>query len=69
MYGNLKAEMGRNDVTVMSIAKLLGISRDTVSYKLNGCTSFSIEQAFAIKSTFFPTLPIEYLFARDKETA
>lgn len=55
-YSNLKAEMGRYDVTIEAIAAKLGIHRNSVSYKLNRGGSFSIEEADTIQKEFFPNL-------------
>ncbi len=64
-YGNLRAEMGRCNITAESISRLLGIHRNSVSNKLNGQSSFSIEEAIQIKSTFFPEFEYGYLFRTD----
>lgn len=63
-YSNLKAEMGRRDVTIESIAKELGIHRNSVAYKLNKDGSFSIEEADTIQKKFFPEIPLAKLFER-----
>lgn len=67
-YSNLKAEMGRYDVTIESIASKLGIHRNSVSYKLNKGGSFSIEEADVIQKTFFPQIPLTTLFQKDDDT-
>lgn len=67
-YSNLKAEMGRHDITIEAIAKLLNIHRNSVSYKLNKGGSFSIEEANAIQKTFFPKIPLVTLFTKDEIT-
>ena len=66
-YSNLKAEMGRRDITIEAIARLLGIHRNSVANKLNGPSSFSIEEAIKIKSAFFPTCEYKYLFKHETE--
>lgn len=65
-YSNLKAEMGRYNVTIESIASTLGIHRNSVSYKLNKGGSFSIEEANVIQKTFFPQIPLITLFQKDE---
>ncbi|WP_346961165.1 hypothetical protein [Faecalicatena contorta] len=65
-YSNLKAEMGRYNVTIESIASKLGIHRNSVSYKLNKGGSFSIEEADVIQKTFFPEIPLTVLFQKDE---
>mgnify|MGYP000355716433 FL=1 len=53
---NLKAEMAKCGVTVEAIAEVLKIHRNSASNKINGKSSFTIEEAFEIKTVFFPTL-------------
>lgn len=65
-YGNLKAEMGRRDITIEEIARIIGVHRNSASNKINGPSSFSIEEAMAIKSKFFPDLDYKYLFKTDE---
>lgn len=50
-YSNLKAEMARKDITIESMAQMLGIHRNSVANKLNGASSFSIEEAMKIRAT------------------
>lgn len=65
-YGNLKAEMGRRDITIEAIAKALHIHRNSASNKVNGPSSFSIEEAMIVKDTFFSDLDYEYLFQTEE---
>ena len=62
VYINLKAEMSRKSITMETLSKFLGIHRNSVSNKLNGNSSFSIEEAIKIKNYFFPELSYKYLF-------
>lgn len=64
-YSNLRAEMGRCNITSESLSRLLGIHRNSVYNKLNGQSSFSIEEAIQIKNTFFPEYEYSYLFRAD----
>ena len=66
-YKNLKAEMGRDKVTIESISELLQIHRNSVANKLNGKTTFSIEEAKAIKTAFFPDYTLDYLFDTENQ--
>lgn len=66
-YSNLKAEMGRRDISIESMAKILKIHRNSVSNKLNGSSSFSIEEAMVVKDFFFPDMEYKYLFKTDEE--
>ena len=63
-YPNLKAEMGRNDVSIESLAKALKIHRNSVAYKLNKDGAFSIEEADTIQKQFFPNIPLTVFFKR-----
>ena len=64
---NLKAEMAKCGVTVEAIAEVLKIHRNSASNKINGKSSFTIEEAFEIKTVFFPTLSLDYLFANSAD--
>lgn len=59
---NHLAEMAKKDVSIESISRLLGIHRNSVSNKLNGISSFSIEEAEKIHNEFFPNTKLLYLF-------
>lgn len=64
-YANLKAEMARHGIRQIDLAKLLKVREATISDKINGKTSFDIDEAFLIKRTFFPNMAIEYLFSKE----
>lgn len=67
---NLLAEMARYKVSKADIREVLSCSDKTVWNKLNGITEFSVDEATKIRDTFFPSMKIEYLFARaDNESA
>ena len=66
-HPNLRAEMSRIGIRQKDIAKLLGVSELTVSKKMNGKSSFTIDEAFLIQKTFFPNLSLDYLFSDDTE--
>ena len=66
MYLNLKTEMNRADVSIGDIAEILHIHRNSASAKVNGDTSFTIEEAFALRDAKFPYTSAEYLFKRYK---
>lgn len=61
-YLNLKAEMAKKGITFENVAQLLDIHRNSVSNKINGNSSFSIEQAEKIYNEFFPESKLSYLF-------
>lgn len=66
---NLKAEMAKANITVEAIAEALGIHRNSASNKINGKSKFTIKEAFEIKTIFFPTLSLDYLFGDTKQEA
>lgn len=65
---NLKAEMSRYNVSVTDLSNLLNCTEKTVRNKINGKSSFSIEEAFKIKKSFFPVMSLEYLFFSGSNT-
>lgn len=64
MYVNLKYEMEMRGLSIETIAKTLGIHRNSASNKINGESSFSIEEAFTIQKAHFPYADMQYLFKR-----
>ena len=68
MYENLSQMLASKGISVESLAKLLGIHRDTVANKLNGDSEFTYGQAELIHKTLFPEYSIRYVF-RKKEVA
>lgn len=64
-YSNLKAEMAREGIKQVQIAELLDVREATISDKINGKSTFDIDEAIKIKRTYFPNLSLEYLFSRD----
>lgn len=62
MYRNLEAEMARNGITKSELSNSLGVRYATVLEKMNGKSRFYYDEAIKIKMTFFPDLPLEYLF-------
>lgn len=64
MYGNLKFEMDHKGLSIEKIAQTLEIHRNSASNKINGNSSFSIEEAFKVQKTHFPYADMQYLFKR-----
>ena len=64
---NLSAEMARYGVTNADIQRLLSCTDKTVRNKIGGMSEFSISEAFKIRDTFFPSLPVEYPFSSADE--
>ncbi len=64
MYSNLKYEMDLKGLSIETIAETLGIHRNSASNKINGSSSFSVEEAFKIQKAHFPYADMQYLFKR-----
>jgi Plasmid maintenance system antidote protein len=58
---NLKGEMAKRSIKVEDIAHVLQIHRNSASNKINGDTSFSIDEAVKVKEAFFPELSLKFL--------
>lgn len=61
MYGNLKAEMARRDVTITELAKVLRVRIGTVSVKIRK-GKFTLAEAVKIKKHLGVDMPLEELF-------
>lgn len=65
MYNNLLAEIARKKLTKQRIREELDVSQSTFYSKLNGNTSFTLDEAFKIYKTFFPETDFIYLFQKN----
>jgi len=63
-YPYLVGEMAKRSITKQSVASLLGLHRNAVSYKLKK-GSFSIEEAETVQKEFFPDVPLCELFKKE----
>lgn len=63
-YRNLKGELAKNGISNTRVAEVLGLHINTITNKIEGSSSFSIEEAFKIKSRLLPGYDLAYLFAR-----
>lgn len=61
-FENLRAEMGRKNLTISSIAKAIGMNRDTLGRKLSRDYPLKLNEAFQIIHNCFPDSSIEYIF-------
>lgn len=66
-YENLRAEMGRRNISKMDISRITGINRDTLSRKLSGKTKLYLDEACRIRNLVFPDVPIMELFKEDSD--
>jgi len=64
-YLFLKGEMAKKNITIEKISELLGIHRNSVSNKVSGDSSFSIEEARKIRDEYFPMFKVEDLFTKE----
>ena len=62
-FSNLRAEMGREGITIQDIAKAIGIGRDAVSNKLSRKSPISLKEAVQIERMCFPGKGVHYLFS------
>lgn len=65
VFPTLRAEMARHEVSIVDIAQLLGIRRETVYEKLCGKQPIRLEEAFRI-GALFPNIPILELFQKEE---
>lgn len=65
-YGNLLAEMARENITQNEIAILLGKTVSTTSKKINGKYPFTLDEAVEIKENLFKDKDISYLFEKQR---
>lgn len=64
MYKNLQAEIVRNNVSKENLAQAIGKSYQTIMLKLSGKYPFTLDEAFEIRSRYFPNYSIDYLFKK-----
>lgn len=62
---NLRGEMAKRKVSIEDLAELLGIHRNSVANKLNGNSSFSIDESVKIQEKYFPDLELKFLFSKE----
>ncbi len=66
-FRNLRAEMGRRQITIRNIADTIGMNRDTLSRKLSRNSPLNLNEAFEITDKCFPDMAVEVLFAEARE--
>lgn len=64
MFPNLRAEMGRKNVDLTTLAEVLGITLQTVSRKFNGKSEWTYNEAIAIKNYLDVDMSVEELFSK-----
>ena len=61
---NLVAEMARADIKTHDIATVIGRDDRTARNKIDGITDFTLPEAIKIRDTLFPSMRLEYLYAK-----
>ena len=64
MLANLAVEMKMKKITQTQIARVLGVTNNSVWLKINGKTDFTASEMFKIQDTFFPDKDLRYLFEK-----
>lgn len=62
MYGNLKAEMARKDMTALTVSEKTGIRYQTLTGKIKGESPITIKEARLIRDAVNPDMTIDELF-------
>lgn len=63
----LIGEMAKKKITKEDISKLLNIHWNSVANKINGSSSFTVEEAARIRDAYFPEWKIEELFQKSAD--
>lgn len=66
-YPNLRAEMGRKNINIQTLADICGFARDSLSRKLSRKSKLGIDDAFIIQQNVFPELDVKYLFTTETQ--
>ena len=63
-YPTLTGEIAKRGIKKRAIAKHVGITERALYNKMSGEVSFTLDEAVAIRSCFFPDLDVTSLFSR-----
>lgn len=69
LLSNLKAEMARCNISYEDLGSVIGKNNKTVYNRLSGQTQFTCAEMFDIQAKLFPQHSLEYLFAKEKQSA
>ncbi|MGF9906935.1 hypothetical protein [Brevibacillus porteri] len=67
MFPNIRAEMARNRLTASAMAEKLELNERTLGNKLSGKSEFTWSEVNRIRSIFFPSCSLEYLFQKEEQ--
>ncbi len=67
MPSNVKEALRRKGISTELVAQMLGLHRNTVANKLDGESSFTIEEAIKIKQHLLPEYDVDWLFATEED--
>lgn len=62
MYGNLRAEMARKNLTALSLSEKTGIRYQTLTAKIAGASPITIKEARTIRDAVNPDMSLDELF-------
>lgn len=64
MYGNLRNELNKKNISQKAVAELIECTEKTISNKISGDTDFTIAEAISIRKNLLPEFNMDYLFSR-----
>ena len=67
MLTNLEEARQTKGVSLVDIADLLKVRRQTISDKISGLYDFKFDEALTIRDSFFPEYTLEYLFKKNEK--
>lgn len=62
IFENVRMEMARKNLTILDVAQIIGMRRETLSRKLSGRSPLRIDEAFIIQQRCFPDTDVKTLF-------
>lgn len=68
MLSNFERARKEKKIRLIDICELIGIKKhQTISEKINGTSTFRLDEVLKISEHFFPEYRIEYLFKDDED--
>lgn len=64
MFENLRSELDKKHITMVSVAKVIGCTDKSLQNKLKGRTEFTLSEIFKINTELLPEFDLKYLFSR-----